>query len=1187
MTDSFFWRGSVPQHIVARTTRTKTGTETTTTSTSKTTRVEGIGFSSGFRGRGGGGFDYDGEEETIGSERDNISGITTFSWKNRKRKLFRADDTRLFGRNDQINQLQEHLQTLLHNRSNSSNNSSHLILVEGAQGVGKTRLVQSSLREPAVEKAHGYFVEGRFDNVASHGWPHAGLISALTDLIDLLVGEPQRVKEQIKERLQRTLTNHEIRQLGHVLFNISYLVQVSREPQQQQQQKQKQAETYHKSPLITEEPSVSLNSYKLLYLITGFLNSVQKPIVLFIDDVHWADPETLELLGRLRSNSLLLVVTYCTEYRDTVHTEMGLTDTSLYNDESDLQDKDAIKNNNNKSTAVCPNRKHSLIRVHNLSLEYVIEYLQNATKRDDVQELAEIVLDKTNGNPHYIQEFLDLVVQSGEDFIRISDDSLNAEEDSPPDGVQQQNKQKQQQRTHFAGEDISIQWDLELLRSKTDKTTNVVDLILESKLQLLSKDTEQLLILATHLGSNFSNLTLEFISDQMDVPFDLNPALDVGLLEEISANNNNNNTHDKSKSKSKANKKNKPLRYKFSHDRIWKIFAAASTDGMKVVVGRFLITGEEGMEVPYHCLDDLKSLGVKCLNRISNKEDLLTKEDLQNMAEQNFLLGKLAMSKASPRLASESFEMGLSCFNSMVDDEEPLPSSMLLLKSELMNTLARTKFLLGHHDEALRLAEKVLSEANHNNDKYEAFRIKLDSLVGSGRLDEAVEEGCSISTLLGEPLSIQPNKLAVGREFMKTRKLLANKSDSQLLDRPMREHPTTSSLLRVWGALLIPAYAQKRTNLVGIVSMRTICRSMKYGCTSFVAVAFCVYGSMLAKMGNHDESYRFGKLAMAALRLFPSEELECRVVVSAQCMILHLREPLRGNLSDMKSYYMNGIKSGADLYTLSCGSAALKAGFHCGINLEELSCGMEEYLLDAARFNKLKASTVVTVEAYHLLITFLCGDEGLTDVIAKEEKLKKEAASRNDDTVTTVIATVQLFRLAFLSKSTEEGVSLVRFIEKEYSPQSQIHFLAHFVSFYQAFALYKHYHWAGGIFLRNEAKKFKKRLDILADGGCVNITVPRKIIEGEELVAQGKEMEATSVFIEAADLAVNAQLTHMAALAYERAGMTRKDMDDGRKEARQLINKAVELYNDWGALEKATRLESEHFVLLFPLRKSD
>ncbi len=164
-----------------------------------------------------------------------------------------------------------------------------VVLVEGYAGIGKTSLIQQLYR-PIVRR-RGWFIGGKFDQVA-RGVPFGALIQAFQGLVRQLLGENEARLAHWRETLRAALgANAGV--LTQVIPEIGFIVG----PQ----------------PAPPELGSTEAQNrfQRVLQQFVAVLARPEHPLVLFLDDLQWADAATLALLEPLATSaeigSLLLL----------------------------------------------------------------------------------------------------------------------------------------------------------------------------------------------------------------------------------------------------------------------------------------------------------------------------------------------------------------------------------------------------------------------------------------------------------------------------------------------------------------------------------------------------------------------------------------------------------------------------------------------------------------------------------------------------------------------------------------------------------------------------------------------------------------------------------------------------------------------------------------------------------------
>ena len=177
---------------------------------------------------------------------------------------------------------------------------SQLMLVSGYSGVGKSSLIRE-LYKPLVGR-RGYFIAGKFDQVVRV--PYGALLQAFRELIQQLLTEDERQVAAWRARLTEALgTGAAV--LAEVVPEVASILG----PQ---------------PPAPALGPAETQNRFRLVF--QNFLRALARrehPLVIFLDDLQWADSATLNLLEPLLAgaeiDSLLLIGAYRDNEVDAAH----------------------------------------------------------------------------------------------------------------------------------------------------------------------------------------------------------------------------------------------------------------------------------------------------------------------------------------------------------------------------------------------------------------------------------------------------------------------------------------------------------------------------------------------------------------------------------------------------------------------------------------------------------------------------------------------------------------------------------------------------------------------------------------------------------------------------------------------------------------------------------------------------
>ena len=177
----------------------------------------------------------------------------------------------------------------------TSGGGTEMVLVSGEAGVGKTTLVHE-LHEPVVHQ-RGSFVIGKFERF-KQDVPYWALSQAFRMLVrQVRRGGPERCAV-LGQRLREALGSN-----GRVLFDIIPEL----------------ADLVGELPPVTAlSPTASLHRFHRAFRqLTRFFAQPEHPLVLFLDDMHWADAASLRLIHNLVTDPDSEYLLVLASYRDT------------------------------------------------------------------------------------------------------------------------------------------------------------------------------------------------------------------------------------------------------------------------------------------------------------------------------------------------------------------------------------------------------------------------------------------------------------------------------------------------------------------------------------------------------------------------------------------------------------------------------------------------------------------------------------------------------------------------------------------------------------------------------------------------------------------------------------------------------------------------------------------------------
>ncbi|MEZ4221573.1 MAG: AAA family ATPase [Polyangiaceae bacterium] len=337
--------------------------------------------------------------------------------------------------------------------------SVELLLVAGYAGVGKSVLVNEIHK--SLARGRGRLLAGKFDQL-SRTTPYAPVAHAFRDLTRQLLAETSEQRERWASAVLAALGPN-----AQLMIDLIPDLELLIGPQ---------------PPVRVLGPTESQNRFTLVF--QNFLRVFTRrehPLVLFLDDLQWADPASLKLLQSLvvdpDGGHLLLIGAYRDNEVDAGH-PLTLALDELRNGQATV----------------------STLTLTPLEPGDVNQFLADAlvTTRERAEPLSLLIHERTAGNPFYITQLLVTLHQDG--HLKF-DPGLGG-----------------------------FNWDLASLR-KSLSSESVVDLML-SRFRRFSPDTRRALQLAACIGHEFDLKSLATISElSAQATADLLwPALREGLI---------------------------------------------------------------------------------------------------------------------------------------------------------------------------------------------------------------------------------------------------------------------------------------------------------------------------------------------------------------------------------------------------------------------------------------------------------------------------------------------------------------------------------------------------------------------------------------------------------------------------------------------------------------------------------
>lgn len=621
---------------------------------------------------------------------------------------------KLYGREREID-------TLLDAFTRVSKGACELMLMSGQAGVGKTALVQELYKSFTLR--HGYFIAGKFDQFQKNT-PYASLVQAFRSLIRQILTESE---EQIAA-WRTALT-------AAVGANLQVVIDVVPEVEL----------VVGQQPMVSSLPSVEArNRFHLafqnfIHVFTG----PGHPLVLFLDDLQWADTASLQLLRLLMTapeNRSLLVI--CA-YRDNEVTGGHPVQVTLDNIRGDGGTVSHV--------ALRPLR---LLDVQQITADTLTCSLETATP------LAELVFTKTAGNPFFIGELLKSLYTAH---------LLSFEE-----------------RT---GE---WRWDVAHIRAR-NITDNVVELMVD-RMQKLGAETQEVLKLAACLGNQFNLRTLATVHEKpvQEIARNLWPALREELVLPLS------DTYKLVDLTVQELDGETLVEYKFAHDKIqqaaYSLISEADRQAVHWRVGQLLLHSTPRVEQGSRIFAIVNHLNL-------GRESIQHDSEQSELATLNLQAGKRAKVAAAYEPAFRYLQTGMELLAQ--DAWERQYDLALTLHVEA----AEVAYLGGDFQQMNHLTAIALQRAKTLLDKIKAYEVMLHSYSAQNKLVEGVKTGLQVLAILGERFPSEPNQADILHGLEKTQQTLAGRRVEELIHLPVMTDPYAIAAIRILAGMIHLSFA--------------------------------------------------------------------------------------------------------------------------------------------------------------------------------------------------------------------------------------------------------------------------------------------------------------------------------------------------------------------------------------------
>ncbi len=430
-----------------------------------------------------------------------------------------------------------------------STGSAEMMLVAGFSGIGKTAIV-NEVHKP-IARQRGYFIKGKYDQF-QRNIPFSAFVQAFRELMGQLLSESDAQLQTWKTLILKAVGESE-QVLIEVIPELERIIGTQ-------------------PPALELSGSAAQNRFNLLMQkFVQVFTQAEHPLVIFLDDLQWADSASLKLLQVLMQDTghLLVLGAYRDNEVSPTHPFMLTIDEIV------------------KSGAVV-----NTITLQPLSQGYLNQLVADTLICDLslAQPLTELVYQKTKGNPFFSTQFLKSLYENGQ---------------------------------------ISFDWNLRHWQCDIDqvKFADASDVVefMAGQLQKLPRETQDVLKLAACIGAQFDLDTLAIVNEELPEPTAsaLWKALQEGLILPITEGYN----FIQIDAQSPTNYVTNPI-YKFLHDRVqqaaYSLIPENQKQAIHLKIGQLLLQKYSDIEREEKLFDIVGHLnqGIELINQLSEREAL-------------------------------------------------------------------------------------------------------------------------------------------------------------------------------------------------------------------------------------------------------------------------------------------------------------------------------------------------------------------------------------------------------------------------------------------------------------------------------------------------------------------------------------------------------------------------------------
>ncbi|MEG4801629.1 AAA family ATPase [Microcoleus sp. ARI1-B5] len=541
-------------------------------------------------------------------------------------------------------------------RTSGGQRGGEMMLVAGFSGIGKTAVV-NEVHKPIVRQ-RGYFIKGKFDQF-NRNIPFSAFVQAFRDLMGQLLSESDAQLQTWKTQILEAVGEN-----GQVIIEVIPELELIISPQ---------------PPAMELSGTSAQNRFNLLFQkFIQVFTTQEHPLVMFLDDLQWADSASLHLMQLLIAESTAGYLLLIGAYRDN----------EVFAAHPLMLTLEAIARSGATVNTI------TLQPLSDTSLNQLVANTLNCSSAL-AQPLTDLVFQKTQGNPFFATQFLKALHQDG---LISFDTELG-------------------------------HWQCDIAKVRSAALTDDVVEFMALQLQKLPKTTQTILELAACIGNSFDLTTLAIVSEQTEAEAatHLWKALQEGLILPqsevykfyLGSVPTTDTTHES-------------VIYRFLHDRIqqaaYSLIPESQKKATHLKIGQLLLAITPELTDKYNIFDIVHQLNI-------GVEPIADRSQLNHLASLNLQAGKKAKAATAYGDAARYLNTSLA----LLDSDSWLTQYDLTLAVYIET--AEAEYLNGNWDRLQSLAQIILNNAQNLLDSIIIYELQIQGYQSQSLMTKAIEIG--------------------------------------------------------------------------------------------------------------------------------------------------------------------------------------------------------------------------------------------------------------------------------------------------------------------------------------------------------------------------------------------------------------------------------------------------------------